>query len=70
MDTAIAHCEGWSGEFWIHMATLLRDVRTAAAAALDLSLGEEPARRFTAFHRGQGSLQRVREEERVSHAVA
>ena len=56
LDVAIAHCEEWRGEFWERTATLLRHLRTAAAGELD------------ATRRPQGL--RVRDEERVSHAVA
>jgi hypothetical protein len=56
LDIAIARCEEWRGEFWERMATLLRDLRTAAAGELGTRI------------RPLGS--RVRGEERVSHAVA
>ena len=67
LDTAIARCEEWRGEFWTHLAAVLRDMRAAAAAA-----GAADGL-FTTF-RGAGSRLphglHVREEERVYHAVA
>src|ERR1039458_5425440 len=74
LDVAVAHCEEWRGEFWAHMAAHLRDLRTAALAALEA--GRSSERRdgfFTTSQTGQGSLSRglrVRDEERASHAVA
>jgi hypothetical protein len=74
LDVAVAHCEEWRGEFWVHTATHLRDLRTAALAALDA--GRSSERRdgfFATSQNGQGSLPRrlrVRDEERVSDAVA
>jgi len=64
LDVAIARCEEWRGEFWTRLATLLRDMRTAAAEAG----GAEGA-----GSNGEGILQhelQIREEERVYHAVA
>jgi hypothetical protein len=73
LDAAIAHCETWRDEFWVRTATLLRELRTLAAA-LELRRSSERADElFAALQHGQGSLPnglRVREEERVSHAVA
>ena len=73
LDDAIVHCEEWRDEFWFRLATLLRDVRTAAAAALEL---QRPSGRtdglFTASQSGKNSLPHglhVRDEERVSHAA-
>ena len=74
LDVAVAHCEEWRGEFWAHMAAHLRDLRTAALAALEA--GRSSDRRdgfFTTSQTGKGSLSRglrVRDEERASHAVA
>jgi hypothetical protein len=74
LDAAIAHCEEWRGDFWMRMATLLRDVRTAAVVALDLRRPSGPTDSlFSSFPAGEGSLQQglqIREEERVYHAVA
>lgn len=74
LDSAIAHCEEWRGEFWVRTATLLRDLRTAAAAALDVRRSSELRDAFfAASQSGNGSLQhefRVRDEGRVSQAVA
>ena len=58
LDAAAGHCEQWRGEFWMHAATLLRDMKTAAALEL---------------RRAAGDVQReplLFEEKRVSHAVA
>jgi hypothetical protein len=55
LDVAIAHCEEWGDEFWARAARLLRDLRAAA------------------YQSGESRLQHellVRDEERVSHAVA
>jgi hypothetical protein len=74
LDVAVAHCEEWRGEFWAHMAAHLRDLRTAALAALEA--GRSSDRRdgfFTTSQTGKVSLSRglrVRDEERASHAVA
>jgi hypothetical protein len=74
LDVAVAHCEGWRGEFWAHMAAHLRDLRTAALAAREA--GRSSERRvgfFTTSQTGKESLShglRLRDEERVSHAVA
>ena len=74
LDVAVAHCEGWRGEFWVRMATHLRDLRTAALAAVEV--GRSSQRRdgfFATSQGGKGSSSigvRVREGERVSHAVA
>jgi hypothetical protein len=60
LDAAIAHCDAWRGEFWMGLATVLRDMR--AAAALEFS---RPG--------GESSLSEglhAREKERVYHAVA
>jgi hypothetical protein len=74
LDVAVAHCEEWRGEFWVHMATHLRDLRTAALAALEAGRSSERRDGFFATSQsGKGSLSRglrVRKEERVSHAVA
>jgi hypothetical protein len=74
LDVAVAHCEEWRGEFWAHTATHLRDLRTAALAALEAGRSSERRDGFFATSQsGKGSLSRglrVREEERVSHAVA
>jgi hypothetical protein len=74
LDVAVAHCEEWRGEYWVHMATHLRDLRTAAWAALEAGRSSERRDGFLATSQcGQGSLSpglRVRDEERVSHAVA
>jgi hypothetical protein len=74
LDVAVAHCEEWRGEFWVHAATHLRDLRTAALAALEAGRWSERSDGFFATSQsGKGSLSRelrVRGEERVSHAVA
>ena len=74
LDVAIAHCEEWHGEFWVQTATHLRDLRTVVATALEVRRSSEQGDvLFTVLEGGNGSLQyglRVREEERVSHAVA
>jgi hypothetical protein len=74
LDVAISHCDEWRDEFWVRTATLLRDPRTVAAAALEVQRsGEQTELLFTVLEGGNGSLQnglRVREEERISHAVA
>ena len=74
LDVAVAHCEEWRGEFWVHMATHLCDLRTAALAALEAGRWSERSDGFFATAQsGKGSLLpglRARDEERVSHAVA
>ena len=74
LDVAIAHSAEWRGEVWVHTATLLRDLRLAAVAALEVGQLSEPADGLlTAFHSGKSSVQhglQARGEERVSHAVA
>jgi hypothetical protein len=74
LDVAVAHCEEWRGEFWVRTATHLRDLRTAALAALEAVRSSERRDGFFATApSGKGSLSRelrVRDEERVSHAVA
>src|ERR1035441_945455 len=74
LDVAVAHCEKWRGEFWVHAATHLRDLRTAALAALEAGRWSERSDGFSATAQsGKGSLSRelrIRDEERVSHAVA
>ena len=74
LDVAVAHCEEWRGEFWVHTATHLRDLRTAALAALEVGRSSELRDGFFATSQSdKGSLSRglrVRDEERVSHAVA
>jgi hypothetical protein len=73
LDDAIGHCEEWRDEFWFRLAMLLRDVKTAAVAALER---ERPSERadgfFVAFHSGESSLRqglRVHDEGEVSHAA-
>jgi hypothetical protein len=74
LDSAVAHCEEWRGEFWVRAAAHLRDLRTATLAALEV--GRTSERRdafFITSQSGNGSLTHeplVRGEERVSHAVA
>ena len=74
LDVAIAHCEEWRDEFWVRTATLLRDLRTVAAAALAVQRSSQQTEGlFTVPGGGNGSLPyglRVREEEHVCHAVA
>ena len=74
LDVAVAHCEEWRGEFWVHTATHLRDLRTAALAALEVGrLSERRDGFFATSQSGKGSVSlglRARDEERVSHAVA
>jgi hypothetical protein len=74
LDSAVAHCEEWRGEFWVRAAAHLRDLRTATMAALEAGRSNE--RRdafFITSQSGNGSLThglRAGDEERVSHAVA
>src|ERR1039457_5496442 len=74
LDVAVAHCEEWRGEFWVRTATHLRDLRTAAMAALEVGRSSERSDGFFATSAsGKGTFSRglrVRDEERVSHAVA
>jgi hypothetical protein len=74
LDVAVAHCEEWRGEFWVHTATHLRDLRAAALAALEaVRLSERRDGFFATSQSGKGSHSRglrLRGEERVSHAVA
>jgi hypothetical protein len=74
LDVAVAHCEEWRGEFWVRTAAHLRDLRTAALAALEVGRSSERRDGFFATSAsGKGSFSpglRVRDEERVSHAVA
>jgi hypothetical protein len=74
LDVAIARCEEWRGEFWMHLATVLRDMRAAAAAALEVRHpGELADGLFAAFPGGESDLSHelhAREEERIYHAVA
>jgi hypothetical protein len=74
LDVAVAHCEEWRGEFWVCTATHLRDLRTAALAAFEAGRWSERRDGFFATSQsGKGSFSRelrVRDEERVSHAVA
>jgi hypothetical protein len=74
LDVAVAHCEEWRGEFWVRTAAHLRDLRTAALAALEVGRSSERRDGFFATSpSGKGSFSpglRVRDEERVSHAVA
>jgi hypothetical protein len=70
LDVAVAHCQEWRGEFWVHMAAHLRDLRTAALAALEVERSSQQREVFFTTSQGsKGGLQ-VRGEERVSHAVA
>ena len=74
LDVAVARCEEWRGEFWMRTGTHLRDLRTAALAALEV--GRSSQRRdefFAASQSGKGSVSRgvrMHDKERVSHAVA
>lgn len=70
LDAAVARCEDWRGEFWVRTGAHLRDLRTAALAALEV--GRSSERRDEFFTTSQGSKVglRVRDKERVSHAVA
>jgi len=61
LDAAIAHCARWRGEFWVNATARLADLRTAAAVAVERGRNAEV--------RVQHEV-RVRDEERVSHAVA
>jgi hypothetical protein len=74
LDVAAAHCEEWRGEFWVHAGMHLRDLRTAALAALGAGRSSERKDGFFAtLPIGEGGLSiglRARDEERVSHAVA
>ena len=72
LDSAIARCEQWRGEFWMHLAIVLRDMRAAAALQASRSSGSADGL-FAAFagdevSSTQGFESRV--EERVYHAVA
>jgi hypothetical protein len=73
LDDAIVRCEEWRDEFWFRLARLLREVRTAAVAALELQWpGERTDGLFTAFPSGKSCPQHglpIREEEHVSHAA-
>jgi hypothetical protein len=69
LDTAIARCEEWRGEFWIHLARVLRDMKGAAAAALELPRPGKAAEGLFGESRMPQGLH-VRDEERVYHAVA
>lgn len=74
LDAAISHCEEWSDEFWVRTATLLRDLREVAVAALEphCSIAQTDGR-FTTFQGGKGHSQRELhqiDEEHISHAVA
>lgn len=71
LDASIAHCEEWREEFWVRTATLLRDLRTVAAATLQPRHVSEQT--LNALEDCNGATQpglRVCEEERASHAVA
>jgi hypothetical protein len=76
LDAAIVHCAEWRGQFWIRLTTLLRDMREAAAVALEVrqparQRGEQTDGLFGAFPSAGSGLQHglhVREEERVYHA--
>ena len=74
LDAAVARCEDWRGEFWMRTGTHLRDLRTAALAALEVGRSSERRDEFFATSEsGKGSLSlglRARDEERVSNAVA
>jgi hypothetical protein len=74
LDAAISHCEEWSGEFWVRTATLLRDLKTVAATALEPRRSSNPADgRLTAFQGGKNNQKLeliVSEEEHITHAVA
>jgi hypothetical protein len=74
LDVSVAHCEEWRDEFWVRAATLLRDKRTAAAAAVELRRSTGQADQLlpalpSVESNGQQRLS-VCEEEQVSHAVA
>ena len=74
LDVAIEHCEEWRDEFWMRAATLLRDMRTAVTAALELRRSTGQADRpvnalSNAEHDVQPGLV-ISKEEQVSHAVA
>jgi hypothetical protein len=74
LDAAISHCEEYSDEFWVRTATLLRDLREVAVAALEphCSIVQTDGR-FTTFRGGEGhsrhELHQI-DEEHISHAVA
>jgi hypothetical protein len=74
LDAAILHCEGWSDEFWLRTATLLRDLRKVAVAAIDSRPPiAQTDGRFTALPDGKSNARhelRPRDEEHASHAVA
>jgi hypothetical protein len=75
LDVAIQRCEDWRGDFWIHMATVLRDMKAAALAAIEFRRsGETVNEIFAAFPNGESSSLphglHGSDEERVYHAVA
>jgi hypothetical protein len=73
LELAIARCEERRGGFWMHLATALRDMRMAAAAALEVRRPGEPAdEMWAAFPIRESDLSHglhVRDEERAYHAV-
>jgi hypothetical protein len=74
LDVAIEHCEEWRDEFWMRAATLLRDMRTAVAVALELRRSAGQADRLVnALSNAEHNVQRgpvTSKEEQTSHAVA
>jgi hypothetical protein len=74
LDAAISHCEEWGDEFWVRTATLLRDLRTVAANALEPrpSIPQMDGR-FTTLQGGKSTPQHELHqihEEHISPAVA
>jgi len=73
LDEAIGRCEEWRDEFRFRLAALLRDVRTAVAAALELQRsGGRTDGFFTPFQSAKSGPQfglHTRDEEHVSHAA-
>jgi hypothetical protein len=73
LDIAIAHCEDWRDIFWVRASTLLRDMRKAAAVALELRRSKGPADRLLAALQSAESHGQNRPggrgEKQGSHAV-
>jgi hypothetical protein len=73
LDEAIGRCEEGRDEFWFRLGALLRDVRTAAAAAVELQRSNGRTDGFAApFQAARSGLQfglHSRDEEHVSHAA-
>jgi hypothetical protein len=71
LDAAIAHCGRWRGEFWAGATAVLTDLRTVVAVAVEPDRpSEQPVGLLTIPRSRLQPELRVREEERVAHAVA